>query len=160
MNHPPKLHPALAALIVIALISVATAGVVELNKQSSLSSQPGVISSPPAVTSTSNSSAPSSTATYKDGTYTATASYLTPGGTESIRVQVALAGNAINDVQLSQQGDSRESQEYQAAFAGEYQSSVAGKNITEVKLSRVAGSSLTSNAFNEAIDQIKRNAAA
>jgi hypothetical protein len=45
-------------------------------------------------------------------------------------------------------------------FIGGIADEVVGKDIDEISVSRVAGSSLTSGGFNDAIEQIKAEAAA
>lgn len=164
MNNTPKLHPAVAALITIVLIGVATGAVVMINQKpdatDSTASTPSVTTTTPSSSTDSSGASTPDAASYKDGQYDATGSYSTPGGTESIKVAVTLSGDTISAVEVTQQADSRESQEYQMAFAGAYKSQVIGKKINDVHLSRVAGSSLTSLGFADALDQIKLDAAA
>ena len=54
----------------------------------------------------------------------------------------------------------QESEEYQAKFIGGIAEAVVGQDIDEISVSRVAGSSLTSGGFNQAIEAIKADAAA
>lgn len=154
-----KLHPGIAALIVIVLIGVATAVVVAVqNNQQSRQEAPTTQQQ-----SSTNETAPSNTTEatgYRDGTYSATGSYISPGGRESIELEVTIENGVITATDLEQNATSREGRDYQAAFAGGYAELVVGKNVDEVSLSRVAGSSLTSNGFNAALDQIKDDAAA
>jgi uncharacterized protein with FMN-binding domain len=160
MDKPTKLHPAVAALIVIVLLGAGTAGIMALgdNKNESSTTSP----SGQSVTDTTQPDYAASTASsteLKDGTYNADGSYRTPGGSESIGVTITLQNGTIQDVALKQQAKSNDAVEYQSKFASGYRSLVVGKNINEVKLSRVAGSSLTSNGFNDALEQIKQDAA-
>ena len=53
-----------------------------------------------------------------------------------------------------------ESEEYQGRFIGGIADVVVGQDIDDIQVSRVAGSSLTSGGFNEAIEAIKSEAAA
>ena len=96
---------------------------------------------------------------YKDGTYNATGDYTSPGGQESIDVKVTLADKKITDVTVTPHPASGTSVQYQTEFANNFKPMVVGKSIDEVTLSRVAGSSLTSTGFNDALDQIKADAA-
>lgn len=167
MDHASKLHPAVAALITIVLIGVATGVVAANNRPAStgVTASGGSQTAPAsraAVHTAAEQTGTSGTGTtsYKDGQYNATGSYQTPGGTESIAVTLTLKANTIDTVDVTQQADSRESKEYQSAFAGAYKSRVVGKKINEISLSRVAGSSLTSAGFSDALDQIKHDAAA
>jgi len=101
-----------------------------------------------------------SSAAYTDGTYTAEGSYQTPESIETIEVTVTLAEGVIEDVEVVGNPTKPESEEYQGRFIGGISDEVVGKSIDEINVSRVAGSSLTSGGFNEAIEQIKTDAAA
>lgn len=96
--------------------------------------------------------------TYADGTYTAEGAYSTPDSVETITVTVTLADDVITDVEVSGDPQLAESRQYQSAFIGGIADAVVGKNIDEIAVSRVAGSSLTSGGFNAAIAQIKAEA--
>ncbi|MBA8815790.1 uncharacterized protein with FMN-binding domain [Microbacterium halimionae] len=101
-----------------------------------------------------------SSGTYDDGTYTAEGTYQTPESVETISVTVTLADNVITDVEVTGDPQARESQQYQSEFIGGIADVVEGKNIDDISVSRVAGSSLTSSGFNSAIEEIKSEAAA
>jgi uncharacterized protein with FMN-binding domain len=107
---------------------------------------------------TSGATASTSSASYKDGTYTASGSYQTPGGQESIGLTVAVKNGVVTETSLQQNGNNNDTREYQADFASGYQSKVVGKALDSISLSRVSGSSLTSQGFNDALDQIKSQA--
>ena len=98
--------------------------------------------------------------TYTDGTYTADGSYATPESVEKITVKVTLADSVITAVEVTGEPTKRESEQYQSQFIGGISDEVVGKNIDDISVSRVAGSSLTSGGFNEAIETIKAEAAA
>ena len=97
---------------------------------------------------------------YADGTSTADGSYATPESVETITVTVTLEDDVITDVEVTGNPTKRESEQYQSKFIGGISAEVVGKNIDEISVSRVAGSSLTSGGFNEAIQAIKAEAAA
>lgn len=97
---------------------------------------------------------------YKDGTYSADGIYTTPENQEKIGVTVTLKDNIITAADVQEKAVLRESQRYQEDFISGYKEKVIGKNINDVKLSRVSGSSLTSRGFNNAINQIKQQAKA
>lgn len=97
---------------------------------------------------------------YADGIYTADGSYQTPESVEKISVTVTLQDDVITAVSVSGNPQKRESEEYQSKFIGGISSEVVGKSIDEISVSRVAGSSLTSGGFNQAIETIKAEAAA
>lgn len=97
---------------------------------------------------------------YVDGTYTAEGSYQTPESVETISVTVTLEGDVITAVEVTGDPGARESEEYQGKFIGGISDAVVGTDIDDISVSRVAGSSLTSGGFNQAIDDIKSQAAA
>lgn len=98
--------------------------------------------------------------TYTDGTYTASGSYQTPESVETVSVTISLEGDVITAVEVTGDPQARESQQYQQQFIGGIADEVVGKSLDEVSVSRVAGSSLTSTGFNEALETIKSEAAA
>lgn len=95
---------------------------------------------------------------YKDGTYDADGTYTSPGGRESILLAVTIKNNKIESVDFTGQARGGESKQYQTIFADNFESMVIGKNINEVKLDKVSGSSLTSIGFNNALEKIKSEA--
>ena len=97
---------------------------------------------------------------YADGTYRADGSYQTPESVETISVTVTLQDDVITTVDVVGDPQKRESEQYQGEFIGGIAEVVEGQDIDEIQVSRVAGSSLTSGGFNEAIEQIKAEAAA
>lgn len=117
-------------------------------------------SSPSATTSATPSAAAASSSTYKDGTYTAEGAYATPESVEKISVTVTLADDVITAVEVTGNPQARESKQYQSQFIGGISDVVVGKDIDQLSVSRVAGSSLTSGGFNKAIDEIKSEAKA
>jgi uncharacterized protein with FMN-binding domain len=99
-----------------------------------------------------------STASYTDGEYTAEGDYTTPGGQESVTVTVTLADNVVTALEVEGSGGSPNTQRYQGEFIDNIDAEVVGKNIDDLDVSKVAGSSLTSQGFNSAIDTIKSDA--
>ncbi|MFK4762946.1 hypothetical protein ACI3KS_18610 [Microbacterium sp. ZW T5_45] len=115
--------------------------------------------------STSSSSSSSSTDSgssteYADGTYTADGSYQTPESVEEISVTLTLADGVVTDVEVTGDPQARESQQYQSQFIDGIADEVVGVALDDLNVSRVAGSSLTSGGFNEAVASIKEQAAA
>jgi uncharacterized protein with FMN-binding domain len=110
--------------------------------------------------SDSGSGSGDTSAAYTDGTYTAEGSYSTPETVEEITVTVTLEDDVITDVEVTGNPQAAESQRYQGEFIDGIAAEVEGKDIDEISVSRVAGSSLTSGGFNQAIDAIKAEAAA
>ncbi|MDF2506868.1 MAG: hypothetical protein K0Q52_727 [Microbacterium sp.] len=108
----------------------------------------------------SESSGGDSTATYADGTYTADGSYQTPETVEQISVTLTLADGVVTDVEVTGDPQAPETEQYQGQFIDGIADEVEGKSIDELNVSRVAGSSLTSGGFNDAVESIKEQAAA
>ncbi|MDB5165791.1 MAG: hypothetical protein JWM00_681 [Candidatus Saccharibacteria bacterium] len=162
MQETKSPNKALIAIIIIVLLAAVAAGVVYIvDTQNEGESTPSVSSSTgSAIAGGGQASTATSTGSYNNGTYTASDDYSTPEGLESITLTVAISGNTITSASIESSGNSRESRQYQAIFTDNFKSLVVGKDIDTVHLSRVAGSSLTSNGFNTALDQIKNDAAA
>lgn len=97
---------------------------------------------------------------YSDGTYTAEGEYKSPNGTESISVELTLEGDAVTAVTVTPEASNPNSVRYQTEFAEGISGEIVGENIDDLNVDRVAGSSLTSGGFNEAVESIKADAAA
>lgn len=156
MQEARKPNAAVVAVIVVVLLAAVAGGTVYLlNRQNETGERQTD------TTESQTSEAPSSNAaSYKDGTYKATGSYLSPGGEESVDVEITLKSSVIESATVTPHPASATSTQYQGEFVDNFKPLVVGKDINEVKLSRVAGSSLTSGGFNEAIEKIKDDAAA
>jgi cytoskeletal protein RodZ len=161
MEPRKRIHPGVAAIIIIVLIGIVATTVIAINNANDTTSDETIQTSQSTnESSTNNTTNEASADAYRNGTYSATGEYVSPGGRESIGLTVIVENGIITDTQLEQNATDGEAREYQAAFASGYKQLVVGKSIDEVSLSRVAGSSLTSNGFNDALDQIKADAAA
>ena len=148
----------LIGIIVIVLLAIIGGGIAYMTSQDDSGSSN-------TNTGTSETSAPatdrvSESSSYKDGTYTASGTYQSPGGTEEIEVTVTLEGNKITSTNATAKAASGTSRQYQQEFVGGYKDLIVGKDINDVELDRVAGSSLTSNGFNDALEEIKQDATA
>jgi uncharacterized protein with FMN-binding domain len=97
---------------------------------------------------------------YTDGTYTEDGSYLSPAGQQSVTVKVTLAADRVTAITVTPHATDPTAKEYQAMFVQGIAGVVVGKDIDELSVSRVAGSSLTSGGFNKALDAIKTDAKA
>ncbi len=159
-NSPNK---AIIGIIVVALIAIAATAVIVLSNNNNQTESDSVATTTPS-TSASPSAGTSDTVEesgeFKDGTYSADGSYQTPGGRESIGVTVTLSDGVITDASVEQHASAGEAESYQSKFSSAFKSQVVGKKISEVSLTRVAGSSLTPNGFNNAIDDIESQAQA
>jgi uncharacterized protein with FMN-binding domain len=141
---------ALSILVVIVIIVAATS----LAGKKKPSSSADATNTP----TTSSSDTATANTSFKDGDYAATGSYSSPGGTQKITIHVTLANGVITASSADSGAVDPEGKEFQADFISEYKQQVVGKKITSVNLSRVAGSSLTSQGFNDAIQQIEQQA--
>lgn len=140
----------------------AAAGIALLAGCSSTASEaeePGTPDTGPSQQSDAGTTGDTGTGSYADGTYTADGSYATPESVETIEVTVTLENDVITAVEVTGKPQKRESQQYQGQFIGGIADVVVGKDIDEIEVSRVAGSSLTSRGFNEAIETITSEAA-
>ncbi len=98
--------------------------------------------------------------TFKDGTYTIDDSYQSPGGNEPIKTSITIKDGIVTDTSVKQDPNNDESAQHQADFATEFKSKVIGKAISGLSISRISGASLTTDAFNDALDQIRTKAQA
>ncbi|TSD62541.1 FMN-binding protein [Aeromicrobium piscarium] len=98
---------------------------------------------------------------FTPGDYEATGSYQTPGGTQSVDVDLTLeADGTITDLDVDGNAEGGNSEQFQGKFESGIDAEVVGKKITELDVSKVSGSSLTSGGFNDAIAQITDDARA
>lgn len=97
---------------------------------------------------------------YADGTYSASGSYQAPSGTETVDVTVTLKDDVITDVEVVGEATDPQAKQHQGEFISGIAAEVVGKDIDQISVSRVSGSSLTSGGFNAAIETIKAEAAA
>lgn len=169
-----------AAIVVAALLPILVLGWFVLKPEDSASSETVATTSPSDSTNTVPSAAPgaagsgaqtsvtitpassttasvttASVSTYNDGTYTANASYNTPGGPQDLGVSITLKSDVITEVTITEGAKDAVSQKFQDQFAAGYKVLVVGKNIDDVQLTKVSGSSLTPGGFNDALNAIK-----
>jgi uncharacterized protein with FMN-binding domain len=111
--------------------------------------------SPSASPSASPPPPPAPTSTYKDGNYSATGTYNSPGGKETLRVTIDMADDVITALAVTSVHIDSTAAAYETAFEGGIQDIVVGKDIDSLNIGPVAGSSLTSIGFNKAIGAIK-----
>lgn len=148
-----------AALTGLTLVgSLAGCSAADADGSTATTSPESESTSSPAATDSTDAAAGSGTSDYQDGSYTADGSYQSPNGTESITVTVTLADDTVTAVDVVSNAESANSKRYQAEFISGIAAEVVGKDIDSLKVSKVAGSSLTSGGFNAAIDTIKTEA--
>ncbi|MET0909128.1 MAG: FMN-binding protein [Ilumatobacteraceae bacterium] len=105
-----------------------------------------------------DSQEPSAGTDYQDGEYTAEGSYVSPGGTESVTVTLSLEDSTITAIDVTGSGGTPNAKKFQGEFIDGIDEIAVGKNIDDLEVSRVAGSSLTSGGFNTALEQIRADA--
>jgi uncharacterized protein with FMN-binding domain len=109
-------------------------------------------------TASGSTAASGSAAGYKDGTYSADGNYKSPNGTETVGVQLTLANGTVSAVEITEHPSNPNTRKFQGQFAGGIADQVVGKSLDEINVSKVAGSSLTSGGFNQALEAIKTQA--
>jgi uncharacterized protein with FMN-binding domain len=111
--------------------------------------------STPTTQTTTTPSTTTTTSSYKDGTYSATASYYVPHGyTNSITAKVTVKNGVITDVNTTNDYQDRESSSYVSSFESAVKTAVVGKKIDGSFSGRIGGASLTGSAFLDTIDSI------
>lgn len=108
--------------------------------------------------SSSGAAAASGESTYKDGTYSSDGTYTSPNGQETVGLELTLAADKVSAVNITVHPSNPNTKKFQGEFASGIAAQIVGKDIDELNVSKVAGSSLTSGGFNEAVEQIKSQA--
>ena len=158
MEENPSVEPSKstfpkAVIVIVLVVIVALAGGwYELNKNKNASSVPKAIETATPTISIKQASS------YKNGSYTAVGGYISPGGQEEIGVSLILKDGVISEITVEPKATRPMSMKMQGMFSGNYKPMVIGKNIDEVTLDKVSGSSLSPKGFNDAITKIKEQA--
>ncbi len=92
---------------------------------------------------------------YKDGTYEVKGNYVSPAGPEEFPISFTIASGVIVDTSMTVNSENPGSVNFQTQFMNGYKDQVIGKNIDEVSITKVSGSSLTPKGFNDAIADLK-----
>lgn len=155
-------NKAIVGILVVVLLGIAATAVFVASNNTERDNSIALPETTTATTNTSDESVQPSVdsqpASYKDGDYDAQGSYITPGGSESIDLSVTLVDGVVTSATITQNAITGEAKEFQSRFASGFGDEVKGKNIDEINLSRVAGSSLTPIGFNSALEDIKNEA--
>lgn len=93
--------------------------------------------------------------TYKDGSYSATGTYMSPGGAEEVGVTLTLKNGIVTDSVFEAKASRPASVNMQNQFAAGYKQYVVGKKLADINVRKVSGSSLTPQGFNDAVAKIK-----
>ena len=116
---------------------------------------PSTAASAPAGTASSSSASSG----LKDGTYTATGEYQSPGGLSAIGVTVTLKGGTISAVKVVPKASNGTARQYESQFASGIGAVAVGKPIEGLQVGAVSGSSLTGQGFEKALEAIQQQAA-
>lgn len=147
----------------LTLVSTACAG--QTAEEAPAAAEPSVNASPAPSSAAPQSASPQSGAaapagTYADGEYSAQGSYTPPSNqTEEVDVTLTLEGDVVTALEVTTSGNHPTSKQYQREFTSGVQDQVVGKNLDELDVDKIAGSSLTSTGFNRALDTIRTEAA-
>ncbi|MES2408933.1 MAG: hypothetical protein V4509_01360 [Patescibacteria group bacterium] len=114
------------------------------------------VTTPPADTTKK----PTTVSVYKNGTYSATGSYRSPGGPDTVGVTLTISNDIVTSATVTNGAGDNTSSRYQDRFISGYQQFVVGQNIANIRLTKVSGASLTPIGFNDAVAQIKAKAKA
>jgi len=149
----------LSVLVALAACSNADAAT-EDDAQSSTQSDAGSGGADATAGAGADGTAGSSTGEFTDGSYTAEGSYSTPGGEESISVDLTVADGVVTDVTVTPEATGGNAARFQDEFASGIADEVVGQELAGLSVDKVSGSSLTGDGFNAALDQIRADAAA
>lgn len=113
----------------------------------------------PATSTPTPTPAPTTPATptysFKDGSFTSSKSYAVPGSkTNTLTATITISNDSVISISTSSVNDPR-SQEYNDDFKAEIAGSVVSKKIDGLSVGAVGGASLTSEAFNQILNQIR-----
>lgn len=75
-------------------------------------------------------------------------------------MELTLVNDVVTAATVTAKATDETSMMYQNTFIAGYKTFVVGKNIADVQLGKVSGSSLTPRGFNDAVSAIKTQAAA
>ncbi len=117
-------------------------------------------STPPPEPPTPATMPPDGKSSYRDGTYTAKGDYTYHSGSEEVTVTLTLKNGVVVDSQFVGTPKVAISGNFMKMFADNYKPLVIGKNLDELNLGKVSGSSRTPMGFNDAVAKIKAQARA
>lgn len=95
---------------------------------------------------------------YRNGKYSALGNYQSPAQLEEVEINLTVADGVITDGEFIAKATHPTSKKLQGMFAQGFKEAVIGKNIDEVNVIVVNGSSLTPKGFMDALEKIKTQA--
>ena len=159
MNLPA--HKKMLSAAAAASVLLITAACGSSEESDGGSSTPAASSAAPTTDAPTDEETPDagvSEAGYADGDYEAEGSYSNPGGESTVKVELTISDGTISAVTVTPEATNGTSKQYQTKFAGGIADEVVGKSLDDLDVQKVAGSSLTSQGFNDAIESIKGEA--
>ncbi len=121
----------------------------------------GALESPPLPPAAPTEEAAAPTGEYEDGSYAILTDYNSPGGLHTLDVVITIEDDIVTDIEITPETGDKGTNKSQVNFAAAIDELVIGKNIDEVEAyASVNGSSLTPQAFQDAIEQVREEAAA
>jgi uncharacterized protein with FMN-binding domain len=161
-SQKPKNHGIIKFIGAVIVLGLAALGFSKLENKdvvvSNVASGDQSGTTPTGTTSTTTET--TSASTYKNGTYTSTGSYNSPGGTEQVGISLTLNNDVVTSATFTPEAGDPTSKRYQSDFAAGFKALVVGKNIDSLNLTVVNGASLTPKGFNNAVTKIKTEAKA
>ncbi len=97
-----------------------------------------------------------SSVTVLNGTYRLTSTYDSPAGDEPLDATVTLKDDVITAVEAKNVAIAPRSKAYQDMFIQGIAGQIVGKNIKDVKVTYLNGSSLTAKAFDKALHDLQK----
>lgn len=96
---------------------------------------------------------------YNNGSYTSAGFYTSPAGNEEVEITLVITNDIVTDATFVGKATNGGSIRAQSLFNEGFKAEVVGKNIDEIQLDVVNGSSLTPDGFMDALAKIKAEAA-
>jgi uncharacterized protein with FMN-binding domain len=97
---------------------------------------------------------------YRDGQYTATGNYVSPGGAQALDIKATLKDGVITNLEMTTKATDPKSERYQNIFKQSISGVIIGKPLNDnLDPGLLNGSSLTHTGFTQAIEAIKVQAA-
>lgn len=150
----------LASLGGLAVAGSATGGVLIVQAHSATVATPSVRSAAPesaadALVRAGSAGTSPTLSTFRNGDYTATGRYLTPGGNESILVSVQVRDGVVTSAAARTEASSPTARQFQDQFRVQIAAHAVARPLASLSVSVVASASLTTTGFNDALDRIR-----
>jgi hypothetical protein len=151
---------AFSALAGLSLLTALTGCSSTTTPADSASEAPAATTPSSAASSTPAAGATAASSVFRDGSYVEDGSYQSPAGTAEITVKLSLANDIVTAVTVTGHATDPSAKQYQQDFISGISSQVVGKKISDLSVTKVSGSSLTSNGFRSAVAKIENEARA